>query len=171
MTDLPKIMDKIEKAEEQQTHPLVQALKIATYPLAAMTAFIVGRTEIRKAIYKNFVSAGGLKDLQVYHRQEVADLMRKGETMPVTNGPALTQASNNAYRMAVKERFEKIGFHGVTDYWHGLHPNQKTNAIVFAAGAAGIVITTSLAFVNNRSMLHKLTARGQEADTPEQPAL
>ena len=164
MADLPK---KPEENEEKP-HPLTVALKFATYPIAAMAAYFVGRTEVRKGIYKNFVSAGAFKDLQPPHRNELCDIItQSGQGHPI-NGPALAEATNNTYRLAVKEKFEKAGFHNIVDYWRGLHPNQKINAVMFAAGTAGIVITTSLAVINNKKLLEKLgTKDHEETATPE----
>ncbi len=166
MADSPTLIDKISKAEDtidraeqEKLHPLVKAVKILTYPAAAATAWWVGRTEIRKAIYKNFVTSGAFKQLQSDHRGEMLNIFNEAESGIAVKGPALAEAQNNIYRVAVKETFEKAGFHNIIDYWRGMHPNQKTNAIVFATGAAGIVITTSLAIVNSRSLLDRLTVK------------
>lgn len=155
MAELPEKKDK----PEEKSHPLTSALTFLTYPLAAAAAFFVGRTEIRKSIYKNFVTAGAFKDIQPGHRVELNEIMNPAASAGVVDGPVLTKEANHAYRMAVKERFEKAGFKSVMDYWHGLHPNQKISAVMFAAGTAGIVISTSLAFVNNKSLLEKLNSK------------
>jgi hypothetical protein len=164
VSDLPH---KSQESEEKP-HPLTSALTFLTYPAAALAAFLVGRTEIRKSIYKNFVTSGAFKDIQSGHRVELNDIMNPAAGTGIVDGPALTKEANHAYRLAVKERFEKIGFKSVMDYWHGLHPNQKIGAIMFAAGTAGIVISTSLAFVNNKSLLEKLNnkdkAQAHEAE-------
>lgn len=163
MADTPET-EKKETLREQVTHPFMTMLQLVTYPVAAVAAYLVGRTEIRKALYKNFVTSGAFKDIQPTHRNELSGIIEKAAAGHVIDGPALAQESNNAYRLLVKEKFEKAGFHTVMDYWKGLHTNQKASAILFAAGAAGIVITTSMAIVNNKELLERLNLREKERE-------
>jgi hypothetical protein len=158
VSDLP---NKPQEPEEKPNR-LTSALTILTYPLAAAAGFFVGRTEIRKSIYKNFVTSGAFKDIQSNHRVELNEIMSTATSAGIIDGPSLTKETNHAYRMAVKEKFQKAGFKSVVDYWHALHPNQKINALMFAAGTAGLVITTSLAFVDNKSLLEKLNSQNKE---------
>lgn len=164
MADTPET-EKKETPREQESHPFMTVLQLVTYPVAAVAAYLVGRTEIRKALYKNFVSSGAFKDIQPTHRSELSGIIEQATAGHSVNGPAIAQESNNAYRLLVKEKFEKAGFNTVVDYWKGLHSNQKASAILFAAGAAGIVITTSMAIVNNKELLERLNLREKERES------
>lgn len=169
MSHIPE-PDEQEASEKQEKHPLMQALHIVTYPAAALAAYWVGKTEIRKSLYKNFVTSGAFKDLQPEHRADLAGMIEKTSAGEIMNGPKFTQQANEAYRLAVKQKFEKAGFHNVIDYWKGIHPNQRVNALLFAAGTAGLVITTSLAIVNNKGLLERLNKLEKERDEKKHDA-
>src|SRR5579884_2546933 len=102
MANLPKTP---HTKPQEPSHPLMTALHIATYPVAAAAAYWVAKTEIRKALYKNFVTSGAFKDLQPGHRKEIAGILDKALAGEAVNGPEMAKKLHDEYRVVIKDRF------------------------------------------------------------------
>jgi hypothetical protein len=141
------------------------AIQIVTYPIAALTAYFVGRTEMRRGLYKIAVTSKSFAEKQTSHREAIAKIFQDArDGIPVTDGPEQFEKLNKAYRQTLKAEFQGIGFKNTSKYWKALHPNQKVSTLMFAGGAAGVVITTLLAVANNKGLMDRITRADRDGE-------
>lgn len=135
---------------------LDKAIDLVGYPIAAFIGYKAATLAIRKSLYKNYASAGGVRDIQGEHKKELLESFSSAIKTGNAHAPEAWEAANESYRAALKERFHEAGFNGISKMWRGIHPNQRWDAIAYAAGAAGVSLGVMLTLANNISLAKQL---------------
>lgn len=136
---------------------LRRVVHFAAYPLAAATAYFSARISLRSSLFANFLRTGELPEVKAFQAELGA--IRKA-TDPMRKGADEFARINKKWRTTLDDVFIKeLGIRdNIVDFWKTSHPNQKAEAVIFAAGAAGIVLTTLLAIVDSKSMVARVNA-------------
>ena len=128
------------------------AVDVAAYPLAAAAAYYVGRTSLRSSLYKDIARTGVFNEDQAKLKADKAAIMNNPA---ITDAPQRLYELNEGYRQVVKGVIEGRGFRHIGHYMQGLSEIQNINALVFAGGAAGVVVTTMLSISNSKALLER----------------
>jgi hypothetical protein len=110
---------------------------------------------------------GLLDELQAQHKINKRRILEEGKQETSLSGKVgkLREyfAENKSFRQRVKALFqEELGFTSITKHWGGLHPNQQTDAVIFGATAAGILLGAILLVTQNQALSSALARREQE---------
>lgn len=136
---------EVVPAPAKEKMPLWErALNIAAYPISAAVGYFVADASIRRSIYTNFAKKKSFVDLQTIQDSAINALKDSVAHNPSINFGNELHAINETYRQSVKGRFESWGMKGITDYWKGLHRNQKIEAIGLAITVSGIALGAML---------------------------
>ena len=154
--------DKPEK--EDRLHWANRMLKVAAYPIAAISGLWVTHTSIH-AKFNQY--ARELKEFQVIEkkfaplRQELATKCDMGIIDKVTN---LTEGSKLrlANRHAIDVQMEKLGYDGVINKFRGLSRNKRQLAIVEGMTVAGIAIGALLTMANSKTLIEFFSGKEEK---------
>lgn len=153
---------------QPETNVVARIIELAGYPAAAAATFFVGRSSVRKNVYKNLASNGIFDDLQAQRKSDIKALGARIATDSSVHGPTEIEGIHARYREAVKERFESWKFKGLKDHWRGLHSNQKIECLAFAAGTSAILLGACLTIAEHMREADKIALQKNRADKERQ---
>jgi hypothetical protein len=143
-TNTTKTQDTTQPPAKEKLPMWERMLNIVAYPISAAVGYYVGDASIRRSIYTNFAKRKHFVDLQTIQDTAIKAVMDEAKHNPAVNLSTAIHGINETYRQSVKSRFESWGMRGITDYWKGLHRNQKIEAIGLAITVSGIALGAML---------------------------
>lgn len=142
--------------------------ELMAYPVAAVAGYSVLDTEIRKASYKNLVTQGLFKDLQLDRRAKYHEIFDHAMQNPGTNTVPAIKDLEIEYRSAVRDRFKAMGLNHTADYWEVLKRNQKQNVAILGATVSGVVLGGLLTMASNKHWWQQFDKLTDKLDSPRE---
>lgn len=154
-------------AKPPKSDPVDTLLHVGSIPAALVPGYFATEISIRRGAYKNLARHGLFNPEQAERNKEYTTIFERVAKGEAINPAAEFKWSEGKYRALVKNKFESMGLHGLSDYWKILARNQKLDALVLGATVSGIALGATLAVANMRDWA-KYNARvnGDEDSTP-----
>ena len=152
--------------EQERQLKAMKTIEYLAYPLALIAGYKSFNTLVRRGIYKNVARTGMLDELQTEHLANKIEIL-KHDVQGMSKSVAMA-GENNRYRIAVKNKFNEMGFSNIVHFWRGAHPNQRAEAFEHGATITGIAIGAILLLTQNRALNAEISERIQERKEKEE---